>query len=173
MSVMMAPTVAPWVTAVYRVGLAGAEPAIRLRSALWFSGGYAVVWSLFGLSVALAQAVVELPAEWSGGILIAAGAFQLTPLKEACLAHCRNPISFLLMRWKDGPRSAVNLGLSHGVYCLGCCWALMLTSMAVGFMSAWWMAALALTTFLEQTAPWGARLRVPVGLGLIAAGFSL
>jgi predicted metal-binding membrane protein len=173
MAVMMAPTVAPWVTAFYRFGLATGEKASRLRSALLFLSGYFAVWSLFGLAIALAQASIEFPAEWSGGILIGAGVFQFTPMKQACLTHCRNPFSFLLTRWNDGPRSAVDLGLRHGVYCLGCCWALMLTSLAVGFMSLWWMAALAFVTFVEQATPWGAHLRVPIGLGLIAVGFSL
>jgi predicted metal-binding membrane protein len=102
--------------------------------------------------------------------LAGAGGFQFTALTQACLTHCRNPFSFLLMRWKDGPRSALQLGLAHGAYCLGCCWALMLTSLAVGFTSLWWMAALAALSFGEQVAPWGARLRLPAGLSLIAAG---
>jgi predicted metal-binding membrane protein len=169
MAVMMAPTVAPWVTAFYRFGLSAGDNASRLPATVWFVSGYFVVWSLFGIVVALTQALIGFPPEWSGTILVGAGLFQFTSLKQACLTHCRNPLSFLLARWKDGPRSAMHLGLSHGVYCLGCCWALMITLLAVGFMSLWWMAALAALTFVEQATPWGARLRVPIGVGLIAA----
>ena len=174
MAVMMAPTVAPWVTAFYRFGASTGNDANRVPSAVLFLGGYFAVWSLFGLVVALAQAALTVPSGSSGLILAGAGLFQFTSLKQACLTHCRSPFSFLLARWKDGPRSAVTLGFQHGAYCLGCCWALMLTSLAVGFMSLWWMAGLAALTFIEQTAPWGHRLRVPIGLALIAAaGFSI
>ncbi len=169
MAVMMAPTVTPWVTAFYRFGASAGNDANRVSSAVLFLGGYFAVWSLFGLVVALAQSAVTVPSGWSGLVLAGAGLFQFTSLKQACLTHCRSPFSFLLARWNDGPRAAVTLGFLHGAYCLGCCWALMLTSVAVGFMSLWWMAALAALTFIEQTAPWGHRLRVPIGLALIAA----
>jgi predicted metal-binding membrane protein len=171
MALMMAPTVAPWVTAFYRFGASAGSKANLIPTVL-FVGGYFAIWSLFALVVVLAQSAVTVPSGWNGLILAGAGLFQFTSLKQACLTHCRSPFSFLLARWKNGPRSAVNLGFLHGAYCLGCCWALMLTSLAVGFMSLWWMAALAVLTFVEQTVPWGHRLRVPIGLALIAAGLS-
>lgn len=170
MSVMMAPTVAPWVAAVHRFGFAREESRRRVQRTVLFGAGYVAVWSLFGLVVALAQHLIAFPSTWNGPILVGAGLFQFTAMKRACLMHCRNPFSFLLSRWKDGPLSSFRLGLSHGAYCLGCCWALMVTSLAVGFMNLWWMAALAVMTCVEQATPWGARIRAPIGLALIALG---
>ena len=170
MGLMMTPTVGSWVVAYHRFGLTSGKYQARLRGTLSFASGYFAVWSLFGIVLAVTQTAVAIDGWRSGVILIGAGLFQLTPLKQACLTHCRNPFSFLLARWKDGPRSAFHLGMSHGTYCLGCCWALMLTSLAVGFMSLWWMAALAALTFAEQTVAGGARLRVPIGLVLLGAG---
>jgi predicted metal-binding membrane protein len=170
MSVMMAPTVAPWAAAFHRFGLAQGENRTRFPATLSFLSGYFVVWALFGFVVALAQVAVVPSARSSGVILVGAGLFQFTSLKQTCLMHCRNPFSFLLARWQDGPLSAFHLGASHGAYCVGCCWALMMTSLAVGFMSLWWMAALAATTFVEQAIAWGARLRAPVGVALVAIG---
>lgn len=167
MSVMMAPTVAPWIAAFHRFGLAGNESRERT---LLFAIGYVAIWSLFGGVIALTERLIVVPSMWNGPILIGAGLFQFTAMKRACLMHCRNPFSFLLTRWRDGPLSSFRLGLSHGAYCLGCCWALMVTSLAVGFMNVWWMAGLAVVTCVEQTAPWGARLRTPIGLLLIALG---
>jgi predicted metal-binding membrane protein len=170
MALMMTPTVGPWVAAYHRFGLTAGEHLARVRGTLLFASGYFAVWSLFGAVLAVAQMKFAITGTWSGEILAGAGLFQFTPLKQACLTHCRNPFSFLLLRWKDGPLSAFRLGMSHGTFCLGCCWALMLTSLAVGFMSLWWMAVLAALTFVEQVMPWGARLRVPIGVALLAVG---
>jgi predicted metal-binding membrane protein len=170
MTAMMAPTAAPWVFAFHRFALARGDEARRLRSTLSFVAGYVLVWSLFGVALALVQTQVAVPERWSGAVLIGAGVFQLTPLKRACLTHCRNPLGFLLTRWKNGPPSPLDIGLRHGAYCLGCCWALMITCLAVGFTNLWWMAALAVLTFVEQATPRGASLRVPIGFALIAAG---
>jgi predicted metal-binding membrane protein len=170
MAVMMTPTVGPWIGAYHRFAVAyrGLEP--RVWPTAVFAGGYVAVWAGFSALVAMAQTFIHLPAGYGGVLLIVAGVFQLSPLKQACLSHCRNPLSFLLARWQHGPMPAFQLGLLHGAYCVGCCWALMLTAFAVGVMSLWWMAALTLITFVEQVVPWGARVRVPVGIVLIAAG---
>jgi predicted metal-binding membrane protein len=166
MGVMMAPTVTPWIATYHRFGTA-ALPATVL-----FATGYLVVWAAFGFIVSVVRGVAPAPAGYERAVLVAAGLFQFTALKQACLSHCRNPFSFMLARWKDGPASAFHLGASHGLYCVGCCWALMLTMFAVSIASAWWwMAALAAATYVEQGVSWGARVRVPVGLALIAAGF--
>jgi predicted metal-binding membrane protein len=158
------------VAAFHRFAFITGGEARRRRSTVSFAAGYFMVWSSFGVALALLQTVVAIPARWSGAILIGAGVFQLTPLKTMCLTHCRNPFGFLLTRWKNGPPSPLDLGLRHGVYCVGCCWALMLTCMAVGFMNLWWMAVLAALTFAEQAAPREASLRIPIGLALVAAG---
>ena len=173
MGVMMAPTAAPWIAAFHRFDLTGNSRHARLHQTVLFAAGYFAIWLLFGLIAAMVQTLVAIPQSWGGAILIGAGLFQFTSLKRACLTHCRNPVSFLLTRWRDGPPSAIRLGLSHGAYCVGCCWALMMTSLAVGSMNLWWMALLMVTTFAEQATSWGARLRVPVGLSLIVVGLWL
>src|SRR5919109_811349 len=169
MSVMMAPTVAPWVLAYHRFAPYQQDRRQRAWSTAIFALGYFVAWILFGAAIGLVRAVTPAPAGYGGLVLLAAGLFQLSPLKQACLSHCRNPLGFLLARWRSEPVSALRLGLSHGGYCLGCCWALMLTMFAVGAVSLWWMAALTVVTFAEQVLPWGARLRVPIGLAISAA----
>jgi predicted metal-binding membrane protein len=168
MAVMMTPTVWPWIGAYHRFSLVQGGAGTSATTA--FASGYFAAWTIFSVLVALAHLIVRVPVAYGGALLIAAGLFQLSPMKQACLSHCRNPFSFLLARWKDGPRPAFQLGMLHGGYCVACCWALMLTALAAGVMSLWWMAALTLITFVEQVMPWGARARVPVGLALIAAG---
>ncbi|MEW6321642.1 MAG: DUF2182 domain-containing protein [Acidobacteriota bacterium] len=170
MSVMMAPTVGPWVVAFHRLARGPNAALGGAWSTALFAVGYLAAWLAFAIVVAFARIVVAMPAGWGGALLIGAGLYQLSPLKQACLTHCRSPFSFLLARWKDGPRPALALGFAHGVYCLGCCWALMLTMFVAGLASGWWMAALAAVTFAEQVAPFGARLRVPIGIALIAMG---
>jgi predicted metal-binding membrane protein len=103
-------------------------------------------------------------------VLIGAGLFQFTLLKRACLTHCRNPLSFLLARWNNGPIGGYRLGLSHGWFCVGCCWALMATTLVVGMSNLWWMLAVTAAVFVEQVVPRGHLLRVPLGVALVGAG---
>ena len=103
-------------------------------------------------------------------VFLAAGLYQFAPLKRACLTHCRSPIGFFLTRWRNGPAAGFRIGLEHGIHCLGCCWALMATALAVGVMNLWWMAALAAIALVEQVAPHGDTFRRPLGVALIAAG---
>jgi predicted metal-binding membrane protein len=107
----------------------------------------------------------------AGGIgLVAAGLFQFTAIKAACLAHCRHPLSFFLARWRDGAAGGFRLGASHGVYCLGCCWLLMTTGFALGMMNIAWMVALAAVVVLEQASARGPVLGRLFGGVLIALG---
>jgi predicted metal-binding membrane protein len=92
--------------------------------------------------------------------------------KRTCLTHCRNPLSFLLTRWRTGPPSGYRVGIAHGIYCVGCCWALMATMLAVGITSLIWMASLTIAVIIEQVAPHGDRVRVPMAMVLIAAGIT-
>jgi predicted metal-binding membrane protein len=105
-----------------------------------------------------------------GAILIAAGVFQWTPLKHACLAHCRSPLSFLLTDWREGPRGAFAMGLKHGAYCTGCCWFLMGLLFVAGVMNLWWIAGIALFVLVEKIAPRGGILGKAAGLLLVAWG---
>src|SRR5206468_284506 len=93
-----------------------------------------------------------LPRSVGALVLIGAGLFQFTAIKYACLRHCRNPLTYFLRRWRNGPPSGFRVGLEHGVFCVGCCWALMATTFAVGVMSVAWMVGLAAVSALEQLA---------------------
>ena len=99
-----------------------------------------------------------------------AGLYELTPLKQACLRHCRTPLHFLLHGWRRGWAGAVRMGAEHGAFCMGCCWALMLALFALGLMSLFWMAALAGVIFLEKIAPGGERLTKVVANAFVALG---
>lgn len=174
--VMMTPTVLPWVRAY--ATLAAPTPAARTwRHAAPFVAGYFAVWTLYSVGMAALQTLLtragmlvndRLATHAGAVVLLAAGAYQFAPLKAACLTHCRNPLTYFLARWKDGPVSGVRLGMAHGWYCLGCCWGLMLTALAMGAMNPWWMAALTVATAAEQTAPAGVWLGRLFGAGLVA-----
>lgn len=159
MTVMMAPTVWPWLSAFDRLG----------GNRIIFSTGYAGAWLLYSLAAASIQLLLphDLPKATSAGILFTAGAFQFAPIKRACLMHCRNPLTYFLTRWRDGASGGFRMGFGHGLFCVACCWALMATTLAVGVMSLWWMAALAAVTFAEQVSPWENRVRIAVGIALI------
>lgn len=156
--------------------------ASRQRVALAaFLGGYAVVWSLFGLAAfagdgLLHELVHALPAleqrPWLiiGGVLATAGVFQFTPLKDACLDACRHPGMFLMRHYRQGNGAAFRLGRDHGVFCLGCCWALMLLMFAAGFANLAWMAALATLTAYEKIGRNGPLVARAAGVVLLAGG---
>jgi predicted metal-binding membrane protein len=146
-----------------------------------FGLGYLAVWTGFSACAAIAQEALHRAALLSpamaassppvaGAILIAAGAYQLTPFKGACLTWCRSPLGFLMSSWRDGARGAVRMGLSHGLYCLGCCWALMCVLFAVGIMNLLWVAALAALVLLEKVGPFGAIAARVTGVIMIAVG---
>jgi len=137
-----------------------------------FVGGYAVVWCAFGALAFGGDVVVHRAADniawlnahpWviAGSVLLVAGAFQFTPLKDACLRACRLPGNFLMHHYRRGARAAFDLGYRHGLFCAGCCWALMLISFAAGFASLWWMAAVTALMVYEKTARRG-RAAVPI-----------
>lgn len=180
MAVMMTPTVWPWLVAFGRLTAAGPGLWPRFGATIPFAGGYASAWAGYaalaaGLQVALASTGWldgngALPRGAGAIVLVMAGAYQFVPLKRACLRHCRSPLTTLLNRWHDRAPHGFGLGLAHGAFCVGCCWALMATSLAVGMASVWWMALLAAIVFVEQVAPGGDRVRVPLGLALMAGG---
>lgn len=159
MAAMMLPAVAP-VTALYahaaRRGLVAALPV--------FLTGYVLVWAVTGLpALAVSRAVSEPLMDgraWAaravGATLLLAALYELTPLKAACLRHCRSPLSFFLSRRGSlaSPRAALSAGAGHGLYCLGCCWALMAVLIAVGGMQLAWAVALAAVLSLEKLSPW-------------------
>jgi predicted metal-binding membrane protein len=133
-----------------------------------FAGGYLLVWTAFSLAAtvlqrALADALILSPMMeprspvFAGALLVAAGAFQFTPYKRACLNACRNPAEFLTRHWSPGVAGGFRLGAANGLYCLGCCWALMLLLFVGGVMNLWCIAALTVFVLLEKVAPRGAQ----------------
>lgn len=179
MVLMMAPAVWPWVRAFHRFGIEHNSRAARVGSTVSFSGGYLAAWLAYSVIAAAAQLVLMRAAErmtigtmtmMSAVILVGAGFYQFAPQKRACLTHCRNPLTYFLARWRNGPRAGFRLGLGHGLFCVGCCWALMATSLVVGVSHLVWMAALTAAVFIEQVLPRGDRIRIPLGLALISAG---
>jgi predicted metal-binding membrane protein len=149
-----------------------------------FASGYLAIWSLFSLLAVSLQwglermgamsAMMSLGAGLlSGGLLIAAGLYQLTPLKAACLNHCRAPASFLAAHWRKGVRGAWRMGLVHGLYCVGCCAVLMGLLFVGGVMNLVWIAGLTAFVAVEKLAPFGAAAAKAVAAVLIAGGVAL
>jgi predicted metal-binding membrane protein len=108
-----------------------------------------------------------------GGLLIAAGVFQWTPLKDACLTVCRSPLSFITSRWREGTRGALAMGIEHGLWCVGCCWLLMALLFVAGVMNLLWVAALAAFVLLEKLVPAGRAVSRVTGAALITWGSAL
>lgn len=178
MAGMMAPSAAPvfLLFASMRTGTSKVSGATAM-----FALGYAAVWTSFsavatGLQWTLHEAAL-LSASMatsnrylSSTILIAAGAYQLTPWKAACLSHCRSPLGFLMSHWRAGKLGAFRMGWRHGLFCLGCCWALMGVLFAVGVMNLVWVAALTIFILLEKTGPWGALAARVGAVALVLSG---
>ena len=177
---MMSPTVAPVLLlfAGTRSGRAerGVSPPV-----VTFGLGYITVWVAFSLSAALAQwglheaallspTMAASSSRLAGAILIGAGVYQLTPLKGSCLSQCQSPLGFIMSHWRDGKIGAFQMGFRHGVYCLGCCWALMLILFVVGVMNLAWVAVLGAFILLEKIGPPGALVSRIGGVVMIAAG---
>jgi predicted metal-binding membrane protein len=146
-----------------------------------FTASYMVVWTAFGVVALALAAGMDALAERSGwvmsnwhriagGLLVAAGAYQFTPLKDTCLRKCRTPMGFLLEHWRDGWSGAFALGLRHGLFCAGCCWLLFVILVALGVMNPIAMGAIAAVVFAEKTLPRGDWIGRAVGVGLMAYG---
>jgi predicted metal-binding membrane protein len=153
-------------------------------SVLAFGAGYLTVWVVFSVAATIAQWGLHETAMLSpsmrasntyvgAAILIAAGLYQLTPLKTACLTHCRSPLGFLMTRWRNGAAGAFRMGAHHGAYCLGCCWALMTVLFAVGVMNLLWVAILGAVVLLEKVGPGGAVVARAGGVVMLVAGAAL
>jgi predicted metal-binding membrane protein len=142
--------------------------------------GYLAVWAAFGLAAYLGDALLHAAVAAAPGVawlvapavVLAAGAYQFTPLKHACLERCRSPYSFLVEHWRGrrAGRDALRLGVRHGLFCLGCCWTLMLLLFAVGGMNVAWMLGLGALMAAERATRWGQVLTRPLGFSLLAWG---
>lgn len=181
MAAMMLPSAAPMLLLFARINRkqkAGGRPFIPTGI---FAAGYLVAWGGFsalatGLQWNLAQFGLLSPmmvttSYWLGSaILLAAGVWQLTPIKSICLRHCRSPMGFLVQGWRPGRLGAFRMGLEHGSYCLGCCWFLMGLLFFGGIMNLFWIIGLASLVLLEKTVPMGSWIGRIVGIGLAAWG---
>jgi predicted metal-binding membrane protein len=177
---MMLPSASPMLLTYAEIADTAAGKGERVVSPLVIAAGYVAAWLAFALVATLAQWLlartalldkashaVALPL--AGVILIGAGFYQFSPLKQACLRLCRNPFSFFFTNWETTPRGVFRLGLRQGSYCIGCCWALMLVMFAVGLMNVLWMAALGIVMTIEKMTA-TPRFSQGIGVALAAAG---
>ena len=182
MAAMMLPSVAPMVLAFARVTEQRASKEQAAFVPTWvFVAGYLAAWTAYGLGAygvfRLVDAIDGGVLDWdragpyvAGGAIIAAGLYQLTPIKDVCLRHCRTPLHFLFHEWHEGRFGALRMGAEHGVYCVGCCWGLMVVLFSLGVMSLFWMAAIAGVIFAEKVFPYGMRLTKVLAVAFVALG---
>jgi predicted metal-binding membrane protein len=180
---MMLPTSLPLVAVFHRLTRRREDHALLVGLLL---AGYLGMWTAFGVVVhvgdALLHAAVARSAwleahAWAmgAGILVLAGLYQFTPLKYACLERCRSPLSFVTEHWRGRHAwtQAFRLGVRHGLFCIGCCWSLMLLMFAVGAGNLGWMLVLGAVMAVEKNLPWGRRVSAPVGVALLGGGLAL
>jgi len=177
---MMLPTAAPMILTYAEIAETAARKGERVASPLILTAGYVAVWLatavvLAALQLTLARLSLLDPAMrsasplFSGAVFVAAGAYQFSALKHACVTQCQHPLPFFFANWTAEPRGVFRLGLRQGLYCLGCCWAMMLLMFAVGVMNVIWMAALGAVMTVEKIAT-TTRLSRALGVVFIAAG---
>jgi predicted metal-binding membrane protein len=181
MAAMMLPSVAPMVLVFARISSERRGRGREFVPTWVFLVGYLAAWTAYGLAAyGLFRLVSAFGTDWlawdragpyvAGGAIAAAGLYQLTPLKEVCLRHCRGPMHFILHGWRDGRLGALRMGAEHGLFCVGCCWGLMVALFALGVMSLFWMAAVAAVIFAEKVLPYGLRLSRVFAVVLLALG---
>lgn len=185
MVAMMTPSVAPMVLVHARVARQSLERGKPFAATGWFAAGYLSAWTGFAAAATLAQWALERAALLTpamtavshvlgGGVLIAAGLYQWTPVKDACLSQCQSPLRFIQRHGlRADRRGSLALGARHGLACIGCCWALMLLLFVGGVMNLAWIAAIAGFVLIEKLAPAGRLVSRVAGVGLVAAGLGL
>lgn len=186
MGAMMFPSIAPMVLMYVRIqdGKRIKGQAAPFGATVVFVGGYLLVWTGAGLA---GYAILSLGHELSpgflawdeagpyvaGAVILAAAIYQLTPLKDVCLSKCRSPFTFLLTAWKPGRVGALRMGLEHGGWCVGCCWALMAALLALGVMSVGWMIFVAALIAVEKLLPWKAVANRSIAILLAVLGLAV
>ena len=182
---MMAPAAAPMILIYARVARHASDRGTPFAPSAWFALGYFLAWIGFAILATLLQWGLEAALLLSpmmagagpllgGSLLIIAGLYQWTPLKDACLSQCQSPFAFIQRHggFRGERKAALTLGLRHGAYCIGCCWALMILLFVAGVMNLLWVAAIGALVLAEKLIP-GRRFRRFTGLALIAAGVAL
>ncbi|MFZ5496191.1 MAG: DUF2182 domain-containing protein [Verrucomicrobiota bacterium] len=181
---MMLPSAAPAMLLYGLVVRKSPDPERATARVHAFAGGYLLVWTAFSLvatalQYALTRTLLLSPMMesaspvFAGLVAIAAGAYQFTPFKHACLRVCRSPAEFITRHWRKGVGGGFHLGLMNGLYCLGCCWALMLLLFVGGVMNLWWITGLTVLVLLEKLAPLGAQTGRAMGGILCGLGLWL
>jgi predicted metal-binding membrane protein len=184
MVAMMTPSAAPMILLHAAIVSKSREPGRPAAASGAFVAGYLAVWTGFSalatmLQWALEQAALLSPMMVStspylgGALLVAAGAYQMTPVKNVCLKHCRSPVHFLSGHWRKGAGGAFKMGYAHGLFCLGCCWAIMGLLFVGGVMNLLWVAAIAVFVLLEKVVPRGVLVGRAAGGLLVLAGLWL
>jgi predicted metal-binding membrane protein len=183
MAAMMFPAAAPMLLVYHAVSARRRSGRGRVVLTWIFAAGYLLVWTAVGVIVfvvvRLGGAVATrldgaARVRWAplalGATLVVAGLYQFTPLKRVCLRQCQSPLGFVAAQWRDGASGALRMGIVHGAYCLGCCWALFAVLVAAGVMSLAWMLLLTLVVFAEKVLPGGTRIAAGVGAAFILLG---
>lgn len=184
MVAMMLPSALPMVLTFAAVARNRRQHGRPYVPAAIFVSGYVIVWSVFSALAAAGQWLLHRTALLStsmaststlfaGLLLLGAGLFQFTSLKRACLTRCRGPMEFIMTRWREGRWGALHMGLEHGAFCTGCCWALMALLFVLGVMNLLWIAALTTLVCVEKMLPARARISLATGLLLLAWGICL
>ncbi|MCH8269073.1 MAG: DUF2182 domain-containing protein [Acidobacteria bacterium] len=181
---MMAPSAIPMTLIYAAIARKAASQGTSLAPSAVFVSGYIFMWTLFSVSATFAQWALEQASLLSpmmvttspllgAALLTAAGVYQLTPAKNACLEHCRAPAQFISNHWRQGTWGAFRMGIHHGAYCLGCCWALMILLFFGGVMNLVWIAGIALFVLLEKVVPFGVLGGRLAGGAMILTGLAL
>ncbi len=181
MVAMMFPTAAPMILTFATVQHGKQQEGKPYVPTWVFVGAYLAIWTAFGaLAYAAALGATELAgnstwvmdnaARIGGGVLILAGLYQLSPLKNICLSKCRTPMTFILTSWRNGYGGALRMGFEHGLYCLGCCWLFFVIVFPLGMMNVAVLAAIVLLVFAEKSLPFGQRVRQLAAAALLAYG---
>ena len=181
MAAMMLPSASPTIAMYARIPRG--RNAKRLGYEWLFVAGYLIAWTAFGAAMTAVQYPLERTrmigdamrmGPLAGGLLlIATGIYQFTPLKRACLSQCRSPLGFFMTKWRSGGGGALRMGLSHGMFCVGCCWLLMALMFVTGVMSLVWAVALTAFVLLEKVTPWGDTAARVSGAVMVVAGVAL
>jgi predicted metal-binding membrane protein len=186
MAAMMFPSITPMVLMYVGIqrGKRRQGETVQTGATALFVGGYLATWTVMGL---VAYAVIEASQAldinalgWdeagpyvAGGVIVLAAVYQLTPLKDICLRHCRSPFMFLVQHWRPGRIGAFRMGVAHGSYCVGCCWALMAALIALGVMSVGWMVFIAALIATEKLLPWKAIANRGIAVLLLTLGIGV
>src|SRR5262245_34280261 len=181
MMAMMFPTAAPMILTFHRVQAGNRKLGDAFGTTWVFVAAYLLVWACAGMLayagiVAAETAAAQLAlspvttAQIGGAIIMVAGIYQLTPLKDVCLSKCRKPMDFIVTSWRDGAKSAFEMGLLYGSYCLGCCWLLFVMLFPLGIMNVGAMAAVTLIIFAEKTLPWPRLVPYAAAVALVLYG---